>query len=161
MVKIYSVKTGLIESHKKHLPVTEATPVILPGKGGMPLLYANLLKEFAGGRFQDFLKCEGVNPTGSFMDRGMTPAISKAAEAGEKTVICASAGNTSVSAVSVAGFIKLDDDGFFEQAKKGVAVVTLAGRGLKDPYNVLKETSSLIHCKTDKTAIISAMGMKP
>jgi threonine synthase len=91
---------GVINEYRKWLPVTDQTPVITLGEGGTPLVYARFLSEMLGNEI--WLKVEGNNPTGSFKDRGMTMAISKAAEAGAKTVICASTGNTSASAAAYA-----------------------------------------------------------
>lgn len=91
---------GLIEEYRDRLPVTAATPVVTLREGGTPLAYACTLSEQLG--CEVWLKYEGANPTGSFKDRGMTMAISKAAEAGAKVVICASTGNTSASAAAYA-----------------------------------------------------------
>ncbi|MCL2782176.1 MAG: threonine synthase [Actinomycetia bacterium] len=91
---------GVIEHYRERLPVTETTPVITLREGGTPLLAATELSRRTG--CEVFLKVEGANPTGSFKDRGMTVAISKAAEAGAKAVICASTGNTSASAAAYA-----------------------------------------------------------
>ncbi|HLZ33796.1 MAG TPA: threonine synthase [Nitrospira sp.] len=91
---------GLIEEYRKFLPVTERTPVITLGEGNTPLIRAaRLAKKIAPG-IDLYLKFEGANPTGSFKDRGMTMAISKAVEAGARAVICASTGNTSASAAA-------------------------------------------------------------
>jgi threonine synthase len=92
---------GVIEAFRDRLPVTEATPVITLLEGNTPLLEAPRLASRAGVA-QVFLKIEGANPTGSFKDRGMTLAVSKAAERGAKAVICASTGNTSASAAAYA-----------------------------------------------------------
>ncbi|MGH3716290.1 MAG: threonine synthase [Micromonosporaceae bacterium] len=91
---------GLIEEFRDRLPVTDTTPVITLHEGGTPLLPAQTLSDRTG--CQVYLKVEGANPTGSFKDRGMTVAISKAVEAGNKAVICASTGNTSASAAAYA-----------------------------------------------------------
>jgi len=91
---------GVIESYRALLPVTAATPVVTLLEGGTPLLEAPRLSERVGARV--LLKLEGVNPTGSFKDRGMTVAISKALEDGAKAVVCASTGNTSASAAAYA-----------------------------------------------------------
>ncbi|HSB43519.1 MAG TPA: threonine synthase [Nitrospira sp.] len=91
---------GVIEEYRKFLPVTERTPVITLGEGNTPLIRAaRLAKKIAPG-VDLYLKFEGANPTGSFKDRGMTMAISKAVEAGARAVICASTGNTSASAAA-------------------------------------------------------------
>ena len=91
---------GVIEEHRDHLPVGPGTPVVTLLEGGTPLVPAPVLGELTG--CEVFLKVEGANPTGSFKDRGMTLAISKAAEEGAQAVICASTGNTSASAAAYA-----------------------------------------------------------
>jgi len=91
---------GVIDEYRSWLPVTDQTPVITLREGGTPLVYACVLSEILGNEI--WLKVEGANPTGSFKDRGMTMAISKAAEDGAKAVICASTGNTSASAAAYA-----------------------------------------------------------
>ncbi len=91
---------GLINEYRDRLPVTDATPVVTLYEGNTPLLPAPLLSERTG--CDVYLKVEGLNPTGSFKDRGMTMAISKAVEEGAKAVICASTGNTSASAAAYA-----------------------------------------------------------
>jgi len=91
---------GVIEQYRRFLPVSETTPVVSLLEGGTPLLPAPRLSERVGARV--YLKVEGANPTGSFKDRGMTVAISKALEEGAKAVVCASTGNTSASAAAYA-----------------------------------------------------------
>jgi threonine synthase len=91
---------GVIDEYRNWLPVSDQTPVISLREGGTPLVYACILSEMLGNEI--WLKVEGTNPTGSFKDRGMTMAISKAAEDGAKAVICASTGNTSASAAAYA-----------------------------------------------------------
>ena len=91
---------GVIEEYRDRLPVTDATPVVSLCEGGTPLVRANVVSELTG--CDVWLKVEGANPTGSFKDRGMTVAISHAAEQGAKAVICASTGNTSASAAAYA-----------------------------------------------------------
>jgi len=91
---------GLIEEYRDRLPVTDATPVVTLREGGTPLVYACTISETTG--CEVWLKYDGANPTGSFKDRGMTMAISKAAESGARVVICASTGNTSASAAAYA-----------------------------------------------------------
>ena len=92
--------SGVIAEYRRWLPVTDQTPVISLREGGTPLVYAEVLSKMLGNEI--WLKVEGTNPTGSFKDRGMTMAISKAAEDGAKAVICASTGNTSASAAAYA-----------------------------------------------------------
>ena len=91
---------GLVEEYRDHLPVSPDTPVVTLLEGNTPLIPAPRLSERTGARV--FLKYEGLNPTGSFKDRGMTMAISKAVEEGAKAVVCASTGNTSASAAAYA-----------------------------------------------------------
>ena len=91
---------GLIERYRDRLPVTERTPVITLHEGNTPLVPAPELSERTG--CDVYLKVEGANPTGSFKDRGMTMAVSKAVESGAKALICASTGNTSASAAAYA-----------------------------------------------------------
>jgi threonine synthase len=91
---------GLIERYRKYLPVSDNTPVITINEGNTPLIKAaNLTKEL-GLKVNLYFKFEGANPTGSFKDRGMTMAVSKAVEEGSKAIICASTGNTSASAAA-------------------------------------------------------------
>ncbi len=91
---------GVIEEYRERLPVSATTPVVTLREGGTPLVAAGHLSELTG--CEVHLKVEGSNPTGSFKDRGMTMAISKAAEEGARAVICASTGNTSASAAAYA-----------------------------------------------------------
>ena len=91
---------GLIEAYRDRLPVTEATPVVTLHEGNTPLVPAPVLSQRVGADV--YLKVEGANPTGSFKDRGMTLAVSKAVEEGSKAIICASTGNTSASAAAYA-----------------------------------------------------------
>ncbi len=91
---------GVIREYADRLPMLAGAPVITLGEGGTPLIPAEHLSELVGGRVH--VKFEGLNPTGSFKDRGMTTAISMAAKAGAKAVICASTGNASASAAAYA-----------------------------------------------------------
>jgi threonine synthase len=91
---------GVIDEYRERLPVTDATPVITLREGGTPLVRTRWLSAQTG--CEVYCKVEGCNPTGSFKDRGMTVAISKAAEEGAKAVVCASTGNTSASAAAYA-----------------------------------------------------------
>jgi threonine synthase len=93
---------GVIESYRRFLPVTERTPVVTLHEGNTPLIPAPRLAEATDPSLHIYLKCEGFNPTGSFKDRGMTMAMSKALESGSRAVICASTGNTSASAAAYA-----------------------------------------------------------
>jgi threonine synthase len=93
---------GVIERYRELLPVTAATPVVTLLEGDTPLIEAPRLAEAIGLRIELHLKYEGLNPTGSFKDRGMTMAISKAVEENSQAVICASTGNTAASAAAYA-----------------------------------------------------------
>ena len=93
---------GVIERYREFLPVSAATPIISLGEGNTPLIYSSRLSERVGRGCEVFIKNEGVNPTGSFKDRGMTVAVSKAMECGTTALICASTGNTSASAAAYA-----------------------------------------------------------
>ncbi|MFM1768830.1 MAG: hypothetical protein RJA22_1359 [Verrucomicrobiota bacterium] len=93
---------GVIRRYAEYLPVTAATPVVTLLEGNTPLIPVPRFVESIGGKCQLFLKYEGLNPTASFKDRGMTLAISKAKESGAQAVVCASTGNTSASAAAYA-----------------------------------------------------------
>jgi threonine synthase len=95
------IKRGIIAKYKQFLPVTGKTPIITLHEGDTPLIPAPSLGKLSGNKgLSVYLKYEGLNPTGSFKDRGMTMAISKAKEMGSRAVICASTGNTSASAAA-------------------------------------------------------------
>jgi threonine synthase len=94
------VRVPLIERYRDRLPVDGSTPIVSLGEGSTPLLQAARLSERHG--VELWLKCEGLNPTGSFKDRGMTLAVSKALGDGADTVVCASTGNTAASAAAYA-----------------------------------------------------------
>jgi threonine synthase len=107
---------GIITEYREFLPVSEQTPVITLQEGNTPLMRAMNLRHRLGFDFELFLKFDGANPTGSFKDRGMTLALSKALEHGAKAIICASTGNTSASASAFA-------------AKAGVRAIVLIPEG--------------------------------
>jgi threonine synthase len=94
------VPEPLLLRYRDRLPVTDATPIVSLGEGSTPLLRAPRLSERLG--LELWLKCESANPTGSFKDRGMTVAVSKAVEEGAEAVVCASTGNTAASAAAYA-----------------------------------------------------------
>ena len=120
----------MIEEYRDRLPVSAATPTVTLREGGTPLIHSCELSSLTG--CEVWLKFEGANPTGSFKDRGMTVAISKAVEAGAKAVICASTGNTSASAAAYA-------------AKAGLVCAVLIPRG-KIAYGKLAQ--ALVHGAT-------------
>jgi threonine synthase len=92
---------GIIEEYRDRMPVSDDTPVVTLREGGTPLIHSEHLSELTG--CEVHLKYDGANPTGSFKDRGMTMAITKAVEQGAQAVICASTGNTSAAAAAYAG----------------------------------------------------------
>jgi len=120
---------GVIEAYRTFLPVSAKTPVVTLLEGNTPLIHSRTLSEAVGGGARVYLKYEGLNPTGSFKDRGMTLAISKAVEAGSRAVICASTGNTSASACAYA-------------ARAGVRSIVLIP---KDAIALGKLAQALIH----------------
>ncbi len=114
--KCLSSWKGIIQEYKEFLPVSAKTPIITLLEGNTPLIKAENLKKRLGIDIEIYLKFDGANPTGSFKDRGMTLAISKALEEGSKAVVCASTGNTSASASAFA-------------AKAGVKAIVLIPEG--------------------------------
>lgn len=143
---------GIIEEYKKYLPVTEKTPVISLKEGNTPLIYASHISSIIGDGVEVYLKYEGLNPTGSFKDRGMTVAISKALEAGSKVVMCASTGNTSASAAcySAKANIKcvvLIPEGAIALGKlsqaliHGAKVIAIKGN-FDDAFNLVREITA-------------------
>jgi threonine synthase len=118
---------GVIEEYRDRLPVSPATPVVTLREGGTPLVRSEPLSAETG--CDVWLKYDGANPTGSFKDRGMTVAISKAAEEGAKAVVCASTGNTSASAAAYA-------------AKAGLTCAVLVPRG---KVAIGKMAQTLVH----------------
>nr|WP_104531095.1 threonine synthase [Streptomyces specialis] len=169
---------GIIEEYRDRLPVTAATPVVSLREGGTPLVPAQVLSERTG--CDVHLKVEGANPTGSFKDRGMTMAISRAKEEGARAVICASTGNTSASAAAYAvraGMVcaVLVPQGKIALGKMGQALVhgsrilqvdgnfddclTLA-RGLADTYPVaLVNSVNPVRIEGQKTAAFEIVDM--
>ena len=105
---------GVLREYADRLDVSDATPVVTLGEGGTPLIEAMPLSAQTGANV--WIKFEGMNPTGSFKDRGMTMAVSKAVEHGAKVVVCASTGNTSASAAAYA-------------TKAGIAAAVLVPKG--------------------------------
>src|SRR5260370_5456275 len=91
---------GVVECYREFLPVSPSTPIVSFGEGNTPLIYCPQLTKRVGSGCEVFVKNEGVNPTGSFKDRGMTVAVSKAMERGANALICASTGNASASAAA-------------------------------------------------------------
>src|SRR5712671_3207793 len=98
---------GVIARYARYLPVSDVTPVVSLNEGNTPLIRVDDFVAAIGGNFELWLKYEGLNPTCSFKDRGMTVAVSKALERGASVVICASTGNTSASAAAYAARAKM------------------------------------------------------
>src|ERR687889_983939 len=169
---------GIIEEYRDRLPVSDTTPVVTLREGGTPLVPAQVLSERTG--CEVHLKVEGANPTGSFKDRGMTMAITRAKEEGAKAVICASTGNTSASAAAYAvraGLVcaVLVPRGKIALGKMGQALIhgakilqvdgnfddclTLA-RGLSDNYPVaLVNSVNPVRIEGQKTAAFEIVDM--
>src|SRR6059036_3065609 len=120
---------GVIEEYRAYLPVSTSTPVVTLAEGNTPLVRAARLAEAIAPRLDLHLKYEGANPTGSFKDRGMTLAVSKAVEDGARVVVCASTGNTSASAAAYA-------------AKAGLVCAVLVPAGKVAPG---KMAQTLVH----------------
>ncbi len=125
---VYKQWPGLIKAYKEWLPITNNTPIISLQEGGTPLIELKSINKIIGNNVKVYAKYDGLNPTGSFKDRGMTMAISKAKEEGCKAVICASTGNTSAAAAAYAkkgdmrSFV-LIPDGYVAQGKLAQALV--------------------------------------
>ena len=100
------MKTGVLVRYRDYLPINSNTPLFSIGEGDTPLVRSDRLEREIGCR-ELYLKLEGCNPTGSFKDRGMIVAVAKAMEAGSKTIMCASTGNTSASAAAFAAYCGL------------------------------------------------------
>lgn len=142
---------GLIEAYRPYLPVTKTTPVVTLLEGNTPLIEVPVISELIGRGVKVRVKYDGLNPTGSFKDRGMTMAISKAKEAGAQAVICASTGNTSAAAAAYArraqmkAFVVIPD-GYVALGKLAQAVLygaeVIAIKGNFDnALNIVREMS--------------------
>ena len=146
---------GLINQYREFLPVTDNTPVISLNEGNTPLIKASSVKEIIQPEIDLYFKFEGANPSGSFKDRGMTLAISKAAEEGSSAVICASTGNTSASAAAYSaragiGAIVIIPDGQIAMGKlaqamiHGAMVIQISGN-FDDAFRIVKELVDRYH----------------
>lgn len=177
--------SGLIRAYWDYLPVSEATPVVTLCEGNTPLIPAPSLAERIGRSCQVYLKYDGLNPTGSFKDRGMTLAVSKAKEAGAEAVICASTGNTSAAAAAYAAkagmkaFVVIPD-GYVAKGKLaqtlmyGAEIIAIRGnfdqalalvRQIADRYPVsLVNSVNRFRLEGQKTAafeVVDALGDAP
>ena len=176
---------GLINTFREYLPVTDKTPVVTLNEGNTPLIKADNLAKKIGLDAEIYLKFEGCNPTGSFKDRGMTMAVSKAKEAGSGAIICASTGNTSASAAAYGAkaglrtFVLIPDGyialGKLSQAMMyGAEIIAIQGnfdealelvRKIADKYPITLVNSvnpyRIEGQKTGAFEIINALGQAP
>ena len=153
---------GIIEEYRRYLPVSNSTPVVTLSEGGTPLVPALNFVESIGGKFELYLKYEGLNPTCSFKDRGMTMAMSKAKERGAEVVICASTGNTSAAAAAYAARAKMKcvvllPDGKIALGKMAQALLygatTVALRGnFDDALRIVRELG-----ETGKVEVVNSI----
>ena len=143
--------TGLIERYRDRLPVSATTPIISLGEGNTPLIELRNLPRMIKREVRILVKFEGLNPTGSFKDRGMTMAVTKAVEAGSKAIICASTGNTSAAAAAYAAragitsFVLIPEGkialGKLSQAMMHGAVVIQIRGNFDDGMRLVKEVA--------------------
>lgn len=143
--------TGLIEKYRSRLPVNETTQPISLGEGSTPLIKLNNIPNEIGTDVEIYIKYEGLNPTGSFKDRGMTMAVTKAVEEGSKAIICASTGNTSAAAAAYAAragitaFVLIPDGkiamGKLAQAMMHGSVVIQIKGNFDDGMRLVKEVA--------------------
>lgn len=142
---------GLIDKYRERLPVTDSTPVISLAEGNTPLIKLRNIPTHLGRDVEIYAKYEGLNPTGSFKDRGMTMAVSKAVEEGSRAIICASTGNTSAAAAAYAAragitaFVLIPDGkiamGKLAQAMMHGAVIVQIKGNFDDGMRLVKEVA--------------------
>lgn len=176
---------GLIRKYREFLPVTDKTPIVTLNEGNTPLIKCENLARKIGVEAEIYVKFEGCNPTGSFKDRGMTMAVTKAKEAGSEAIICASTGNTSASAAAYGakGGLKtfvLIPDGYIALGKLsqammyGAEIIAIQGnfdvalemvRKISDNYPITLVNSvnpyRIEGQKTGAFEIIEALGSAP
>jgi threonine synthase len=143
--------TGLIENYRDRLPVSDDTRLISLGEGNTPLIQLQNIPDLLDKKVELYVKYEGLNPTGSFKDRGMTMAVTKAVEDGAKAIICASTGNTSASAAAYAAragitaFVLIPDgkiaQGKLAQAMMEGAVILQIKGNFDDGMRLVKEVA--------------------
>ena len=143
--------TGLIDTYRDRLPVNDDTRIISLGEGNTPLIRLHNIPDMLGKDVDIYIKYEGLNPTGSFKDRGMTMAVTKAVEAGSKAIICASTGNTSASAAAyaaragIAAFVLIPEgkisQGKLAQAMMHGAVIIQIKGNFDDGMRLVKEVA--------------------
>ena len=144
--------TGLIDRYRDRLPVHDDTRIISLGEGNTPLIRMNNIPREIGHDVELYVKFEGLNPTGSFKDRGMTMAVTKAVEEGSKAIICASTGNTSAAAAAYAAragitaFVVIPDGkiamGKLAQAMMHGSVVIQIEGNFDDGMRLVKEVAN-------------------
>jgi threonine synthase len=144
--------TGLIDRYRDRLPVHDDTRIISLGEGNTPLIRLNNIPRELGRDFELYVKFEGLNPTGSFKDRGMTMAVTKAVEEGSRAIICASTGNTSAAAAAYAAragitaFVVIPDGkiamGKLAQAMMHGSVVIQIEGNFDDGMRLVKEVAN-------------------
>jgi threonine synthase len=144
--------TGLIDRYRDRLPVHDDTRIISLGEGNTPLIRLNNIPRIVGREVDIYVKYEGLNPTGSFKDRGMTMAVTKAVEEGSKAIVCASTGNTSAAAAAYAAragitaFVLIPDGkiamGKLAQAMMHGSVVIQIKGNFDDGMRLVKEVAS-------------------
>ncbi len=143
--------TGIIDHYRKYLPVDDDTPVVSLNEGNTPLIRLDNIPRALDKEVELYVKFEGENPTGSFKDRGMTMAVSKAVEKGSRSIICASTGNTSAAAAAYAAragircFVLIPDGkialGKLAQAMMHGAVVIQIQGNFDDGMRLVKEVA--------------------
>ncbi len=153
---------ALIEKYRSFLSLTDRTPIISLQEGNTPLIPAPALSSMVGGNV--FLKFEGANPTGSFKDRGMTMAVSKAVEEGARAVMCASTGNTSASAAAFAARAGLEciiliPDGKVAMGK--LAQVAVTGARVVAVHGNFDQALNMVRILTDRFPIALVNSINP
>ena len=143
--------TGIIDHYRKYLPVNDDTPIVSLNEGNTPLIRLDNIPRPLGKEVELYVKFEGQNPTGSFKDRGMTMAVSKAVEKGSRAIICASTGNTSAAAAAYAAragircFVLIPDGkialGKLAQAMMHGSVVIQIQGNFDDGMRLVKEVA--------------------
>lgn len=143
--------TGLIDRYRDRLPVHDDTRIISLGEGNTPLIRLHRITDSVGKDIEIYVKYEGLNPTGSFKDRGMTMAVTKAVEEGSRAIICASTGNTSAAAAAyaaragIAAFVLIPEGkialGKLAQAMMHGAVVIQIKGNFDDGMRLVKEVA--------------------
>lgn len=155
---------GLIEAYRPYLPVSDSTPVVTLHEGNTPLIPVPYIASQIGKGVQVYVKYDGLNPTGSFKDRGMTMAISKAKEAGSQAVICASTGNTSAAAAAYArrGGLKpvvIIPDGYVAMGK--LAQALLYGADVIAISGNFDEALEIVRAMSDQYPITLVNSLNP